>query len=282
MDYSRGIEKNMFKKYLFGAIILGLCVAGVLITVFPSLRIHIQNIYREVKAPTSVALKDIAVTTQQLTTPTLRPSTTPVQVVPKNPIPEESVVKLKSEFNIAVPFMTQSPLVIWDEVHNETCEEAAALMVYFAVNEIPLPSKEEQEEYLQQLIVWQNEKFGDYKDTTAAQTAMMMREKLNMDNISIVENPTLQDISGLLQSGALIIAPTSGKELFNPNFKNGGPKYHMVVVRGYDETYVYTNDPGTRNGKNYAYTHDVFFNALHDWNDGDVKNGAKRILVITK
>lgn len=273
----------MFKKYLLGAVILGVCIAGVLIRMFPSTRIHLQNIYREAKAPSSVTLKEIVVSTQQqLSTPTIRPSTTPINTVTKKQVPDESVVKLKKEFNIAVPFMTQSPLVIWDEVHNETCEEAAALMVYFAVNEIPLPSKDEQEEYLQQLIAWQNEKFGDYKDTTAAQTALMMGEKLNMDKVTILENPSLQDIAGILQRGSLIIAPTSGKELFNPNFKNGGPKYHMLVVRGYDEKYIYTNDPGTRNGKNYAYTHEVFFNALHDWNDGDVKNGAKRIIVITK
>lgn len=270
----------MFKKYLLGTVVLGALIAGGLIMMFPAIRIHIQNVYRDMQAPSSVPLSDIVKSTQPVTV-TITPSTTPTHISEKQPIPEP-VVKVKNEFNIAVPFMTQSPLIIWDEVHNETCEEAAALMVYFAVNEIPLPSKEEQEEYLQQLIVWQNEKFGDYKDTTAAQTALMMREKLNMDNISIVENPTFKDIARILQSGALIIAPTSGKELFNPNFKNGGPKYHMVVVRGYDEKYIYTNDPGTRNGKNYAYTHEVFFNALHDWNDGDVKNGAKRIIVINK
>lgn len=280
MDYSRSILTDMFKKYLIIVVALGALIAGILVFFFPSLRIHLQNVYREIQAPNSVPLKDIAKSTQP-TKSTITPSTTP-SVIPEKVATPEPVVKITSEFNIAVPFMTQSPLVIWDEVHNETCEEAAALMVYFAVNEIPLPSKEEQEEYLQQLIVWQNEKFGDYKDTTAAQTALMMREKLNMDNVSIVENPTFKDIARILQSGALIIAPTSGKELFNPNFKNGGPKYHMVVVRGYDEKYIFTNDPGTRNGKNYAYTHDVFFNALHDWNDGDVKNGAKRILVITK
>jgi len=271
----------MFKKYLWATIIAGCVIAVILIQVFPSLRIQIQEVYRDMQAPTPINLKDITTSTIS-TMHQVVSTTTPHTNIVTGTKTQPSVVRIASKFNIAVPFMTQSPLVIWDEVHNETCEEAAALMVYFAINEIPLPDKQEQEEYLQQLIAWQNEKFGDYKDTTVAQVALMMREKLNMDAIEIQENPTRESIAQLLQSGALIIAPTSGKDLFNPNFKNGGPKYHMLVVRGYDEKYIYTNDPGTRNGKNYAYTHEVFFNALHDWNGGNVKNGAKQIIVVSK
>ncbi len=270
----------MFKKYLWATILGGGVIAAILIQVFPVLRIQIQEIYRDVQAPTATNLKDI--TTSTISNQVVSSTITAHPNLPVKTETPPAVVRIASKFNIAVPFMTQSPLVIWDDVHNETCEEAAALMVYFAINEVTLPSKEEQEAYLQQLIVWQNEKFGDYKDTTVAQVAQMMREKLNMDAIEIIENPTRDSIAQLLQSGALIIAPTSGKDLFNPNFKNGGPKYHMLVVRGYDEKYIYTNDPGTRNGKNYAYTHEVFFNALHDWNGGDVKNGAKRIIVVRK
>jgi hypothetical protein len=38
----------------------------------------------------------------------------------------------------------------------------------------------------------------------------------------------------------------------------------MLVIRGYDEKYFYTNDVGTRLGENFPYAYAVIMDALHD------------------
>ena len=60
-----------------------------------------------------------------------------------------------------------------------------------------------------------------------------------------------------------------------------GPLYHMLVVKGYtkDGTII-TNDPGTRRGADFLYDPDALFNAVHDWNGGNVNEGAKVMVVV--
>ena len=53
----------MFKKYLWATILGGGVIAAILIQVFPVLRIQIQEIYRDVQAPTATNLKDITIST---------------------------------------------------------------------------------------------------------------------------------------------------------------------------------------------------------------------------
>lgn len=59
----------------------------------------------------------------------------------------------------------------------------------------------------------------------------------------------------------------------------------MLVIRGYDEKYFYTNDVGTRLGENFPYAYAVIMDALHDLvpeGKGDIATGKKRILVLMK
>jgi hypothetical protein len=71
-----------------------------------------------------------------------------------------------------------------------------------------------------------------------------------------------------------------GKVLPNPHFRNGGPVYHALIIRGYTEDSFITNDPGTQFGKNFVYKYHELMNAIHDWNDGDVPNGRSAVLVV--
>mgnify|MGYP001618174552 FL=1 len=68
----------------------------------------------------------------------------------------------------------------------------------------------------------------------------------------------------------------------NPHFRNGGPEYHTLVIRGYTEDSFITNDPGTQFGENFLYKYSDLMNSIHDWNEGDVKNGKRLVLVIDK
>ena len=89
------------------------------------------------------------------------------------------------------------------------------------------------------------------------------------------------NIKTALNKGYPVILPAHGKELLNPNFRNGGPEYHMLVIKGYkaDGSWI-VNDPGTRNGPDYIYPHDRLLIANHDFNATDMKLGAKVMIVV--
>lgn len=72
----------------------------------------------------------------------------------------------------------------------------------------------------------------------------------------------------------------SGKELGNPYFSNGGPLYHVLLVKGYKyPDKIITNDVGTKNGANYIYTWDVLKSAMHDFAT-PIQDGEKKILEV--
>ena len=71
-----------------------------------------------------------------------------------------------------------------------------------------------------------------------------------------------------------------GKALPNPYFRNGGPVYHALIIRGYTADAFITNDPGTRSGENFLYAYDTLLHAIHDWNHGNVKDGKRVVLVV--
>jgi hypothetical protein len=97
----------------------------------------------------------------------------------------------------------------------------------------------------------------------------------------ILKDPTEASMKAALAEGKLIIVPAAGRQLGNPFFQTPGPPYHMLVLRGYTKDgHVITNDPGTKRGENFAYTWTTLINAIHDWNGGDVENGAKVVIVI--
>jgi hypothetical protein len=73
----------------------------------------------------------------------------------------------------------------------------------------------------------------------------------------------------------------AGRQLGNPNYKQPGPLYHMLVIKGYKKNGDFiTNDSGTRKGADYIYQADVIMQAMHDWNGGKVKTGKKVMLIV--
>ena len=192
---------------------------------------------------------------------------TPVQV----PVPETA--------QLAVPFTTQAPHANWEYPYQEACEEASALTVhYFYEGKTFTPDIADRE--ILALVAFEEDELGFYEDTTAAETARIIKEYWGYTRVDVLENPTADQIKAHVAAGRPVIIPASGKELENPNFRNGGPLYHMFVVTGYDKDEFITNDVGTRKGEDYRYNITTIMNAMHDWNGGDVANGAKRALVV--
>jgi hypothetical protein len=195
-----------------------------------------------------------------------------------NAIPEPK--PLPVEFNLSVPFTTQAPLVNWDHAHDEACEEAALMIVDAYWNDLSLSDKAAVDRTLLDIEAWETERFGYYESTTVEETVIMAREYFHMTNVSVVEDPTVEQLKRLIADGKPVLVPAAGRELGNPNFRSPGPLYHFLVLKGYTADTFITNDPGTRKGADYVYDIDVIMNAMHDWNGGDVLNGEKAVIVV--
>ena len=191
---------------------------------------------------------------------------------------------IPATFNLDIPFYSQAPDGNWQLPWKEACEEASLILAQYYLTDAPLSKSKFKEEVLA-MTRREEEFFGTYIDTSVAQTAELYEKYFGAGEVKIMNNPTIRQIKYELSQGHPIIAPFAGKKLGNSNFTNGGPRYHMLVIRGYDEQYFYTNDVGTRLGENFPYTYAVIMDALHDLvpeGTGDITTGKKRILVLMK
>lgn len=188
---------------------------------------------------------------------------------------------LPAEYNLAVPFTSQAPKSNWEEPYQELCEEASALMAsyYFQGLSAGKVDPDQADADLLKIVDFENSFFGFYKDTNAEQTALLIEAYFQL-TAELVEYPTITQIQQAIVDGHPVIVPAAGRELGNPNFTGVGPLYHMFVIKGYTADGFITNDPGTRLGADYFYPYDTVMNALHDWNGGDVANGAKVVIVV--
>jgi hypothetical protein len=187
---------------------------------------------------------------------------------------------LPSEINLPVPFFSQAPDANWGIPWQEACEEAAStLAVYYATGK-PLSIEQFRADILG-LVEWEKKAFGTYVDTTVDQTAQMIRGYFGFSDFEIVDNPTVDQMKRFLANGSVIVAPFSGKDLNNPFYSNGGPIYHMMVIRGYDPQNFITNDVGTKRGENFIYSYALLMETMHDWNTTDIHLGAKRVIVFS-
>jgi hypothetical protein len=179
-----------------------------------------------------------------------------------------------------VTFTSQAPLSVWDELHEEACEEASMIMVESYVKKLAL-DKDIAEQKIQEQVKWQTEHGYDI-DINIRQAQDILKTYYKVENTEVINNPTLDDMKKRLSEGKVIIIPAAGRQLGNPYYTPPGPEYHMLVIIGYDDAQkeFITNDPGTRRGAGYRFNYDVLMNAIHDWNNGDVENGGKVVLAV--
>lgn len=194
---------------------------------------------------------------------------------------EEPTAELPSEINLGVPFASQAPFANWNLPYKEACEESSLIMVdYFLKNKGLTPSLADRE--ILNLVEYQKQKLGYFEDTDAETTAKIMRDYFGRENAKAVYDITIDDIKKELAGGRPVIVPAAGRLLGNPFYTFPGPLYHMLVVKGYtkDGKFI-TNDPGTKRGENFLYSFETFYNAIHDWNNGDIYNGRKAMIVVS-
>jgi hypothetical protein len=189
--------------------------------------------------------------------------------------------ELPKKISIEVPFTSQAPFAVWDEYHNEACEEASLVMLkYYLDGKKLTPEIAEQE--IQALIAYQIKKFGDPLDTNMEETALMGQEFYGIPNLKVIYDFPKTKLKEKLALGRPVIVPTAGRFLGNPYYKSPGPLYHNLILIGYNGDKIITNDPGTRRGKDYAYDIDTLYNAIHDFpgKPEDILKGRKAMIVL--
>jgi len=178
--------------------------------------------------------------------------------------PQSSAPNSPNQILIKVPFTSQAPFGVWDNLHNEACEEAALIMAEHWLNQQPLTSHQAEQEILA-AVDWQIKNWGGHYDLPAERIAALGRDFFNLKNIQLVVDPTIEQIKSDLVKGNLILVPAAGRLLKNPYFRQPGPIYHVLVLRGFNGDKIITNDSGTRRGEGYRYSEQILFNAIHNW-----------------
>lgn len=209
--------------------------------------------------------------------------TTPETEVINSQIPEPVIApKVQHALKVlAVPFFPQAPHANWDMPYQEACEEASMLMVaeYFSGNHQSELSIEEADQKILELIAWE-EKNGFSADITSEQVITILKQYFNLTAEVVPYNPEV--IKQSIDQNRLVILPAAGQLLDNPFFRQPGPIYHMLIIKGYELDEFITNDPGTRRGMSYRYEEYILSEAVHDWNGGDVTNGKKVMIIVSK
>jgi hypothetical protein len=279
---------DMRKRLLI--LIIGLAILAALGAGAFAFRVALKDaVYAASKPKLPPAAPYVAPSAPKVQVPSAKVQENPKLQAPKPEMPPApSNVKSQTskveaqELNLAVPFTPQAPHANWDLPYQEACEEASAIMAaaYFSGESSFTP--EEADRRILKLVEWEKARFGYYEDTTAAETAAMLREYFGL---SAEARPvaSIDEIKKPLLEGRLVILPAAGRLLKNPYFRGQGPLYHMLVVKGFTKDgRIITNDPGTRRGADFVYDPATLWNAVHDWNGGKVAEGAKLMIVVAK
>ena len=207
--------------------------------------------------------------------------------VPNNETEEPIVVEVDkptilASINLSVPFTSQAPTSNWDQPYQDACEEASVLMVDYYYGNKKFPSPESVEVMLSDMVKWEEKNMSGDIDMDIAEVANFSKNYLGYD-YKIINNPSIEDIKLYLAKGQPVIVPANGKTLANPYFSNGGPVYHMLVIKGYVDGKFITNDPGTRNGADFIYTYQNLMSSIADWdNKSSSATGIPKALILIK
>ncbi len=190
-----------------------------------------------------------------------------------------TLVLEEGDLNLNVPYTSQAPERNWADPWQNACEEAAILMIDAYLRGYglsPLSAKDE----LLRMVQWEEDQ-KMFISLNAIEVKKIFTDYLHYKKtVKIVANPTVEQIKQFLNEGKPVLALAHGKTLGNKYYSNGGPDYHAFVIRGYTKDKFITNDPGVNRGANFLFPIENIMKSLHEWNDGDVKNGQPVVIVI--
>ncbi len=216
------------------------------------------------------------------------PGVITVPVMEEKPVPPPVVIpkEVTETIQYTVPFTSQAPTGEWGKsAFQDGCEEASTLMVWMARTGTKL-TREEAKTKLLDMAEFQEKKIGHGVDTDGVTTdTILLQEYFGItDSELIAYDFTLTELKLALKRG-LVIVPTNGRALKNPNFTSPGPLQHMLVITGYDmatQEFI-TNDPGTRKGEGYRYPEQVLYAAIREYPTGKhlaIETSRKAMIVV--
>ena len=165
------------------------------------------------------------------------------------------------------------------------CEEASVMMAMAWVRGKTL-TKQKAEQDIIAVSKFEEKKYGSSTDTSAQDTARrILKGYFKYDRWVVAPIVSPNDIIRELNKGKIAIVPVNGRALKNPYYKPPGPRYHMLVIIGYDSTtkQFITNDPGTRRGRVSVWKESAF-QALRDYPSGEHQPIAvkKKFVILLK
>lgn len=171
-----------------------------------------------------------------------------------------------SQVILPVPFTAQAPTDNW--TNNKDCEEASITMAYAyltgnTTENIPATIALGA---IATLKRWEQSTIGYDADTGADETSRMAKEAFGL-NVRQIHDYTENDLKRAIANRQVVLLPINARLLGNPQYKDTGPTYHMVVVRGYSDAGFIVNDPGTDAGNGNVYTFETLQKAAADWNN---------------
>jgi hypothetical protein len=199
-------------------------------------------------------------------------------------IPDRSASIIQHSVLLPVPFVSQAPFRVWSLPYKEYCEEASVLTLHYWKSGRATPAADVLDLELKEVQAWEEANLGRWEDTTAEETARVLREHFGYSNTKVVRDITPADITRELNAGRPVIVPARSRELDSPYFTPPGPLYHMLVIIGYDDAVGQwiANDVGTNTkGAGQRYAYDDVFDAIGDWShDIGGPNNQKVMIVV--
>lgn len=154
-----------------------------------------------------------------------------------------------------VPFVMQAPFGEWSDNRQQYgCEEASIVMamawvrreVNTTADQINL---DEAKRDIINMSEYEKVIYGFYEDTSAQDTARLVREFYQYQNVEVKENISVEDIRMELSKNRVVLIPLNTR-LMGLSFYRNGPVRHMVIAVGYDDKNdeIIVHDPLLNNG----------------------------------
>jgi len=201
--------------------------------------------------------------------------------------PPTATLSKVSKVSIPVPYTSEIPNGAWVKPWNNACEEASIVMVdefYHGIKTTRL-TRQRAMTLMQPIFLWEDKNFGYNADADAAEIARIINETTPF-KATIKYQPTLDDIKQELAQGHPVISLHYGFGLKNPliPFRHSGSSYHVMVLKGYDDTTkeFIVNDPGNdKSGLDFRYPYATIMDTLHDFNHHTKKVDGEPVVIFT-
>ncbi len=234
-----------------------------------------------------IATSSPVIATTTIVEPAVVSSTTSTIPVEEKPVVEIATSSEPQELILIpdVPFTIQAPSGEWsDPMQQDGCEEASVLMAMYWYKDLKLDKATAKKEILA-MGDYQLKNYTSAVDTDVYDTV----ERLfigywKFTDAQIDARLSKAKIISALKNNQLVLVPTNGQLLNNPNYKAPGPLTHMLVIKGYDpvtDEFI-TNDSGTRKGEGYHYPAVTLLKAVVTYPTGDhgVQDITKKSMII--